>query len=303
MLSSGLPFEGEESHRPLGKDQIFVHVMKTPVKRGGAIIGLQGIFWDITEQREAEKRLKQSLADLERTNRELELAQTRISEGANRSALAIIAYSMAHEIRTPLFAGSVALRRFPVYLKQQKKGALEECRKLLGDSFGRAQEIIETNLRVSRGGKVVRTSEDLQTIIEKAESMVKRVIDKPAIRWQKHFEPNLPKVLVDKGYMWQVFINIFRNSLEAMGEFGKIVIDAKRGPTNQIVIRITNSGKPIPEDVLKSFRENLPLKSTEGELRLGLATSQSFLRMQNGQILAENPREGGARITMTLECT
>lgn len=57
----------EQHHRPSG-ETIHVHVVKTPVTdAAGQVIGVQGIFWDVTEQVRAE----QNLADSERRYRQL----------------------------------------------------------------------------------------------------------------------------------------------------------------------------------------------------------------------------------------
>ncbi len=50
----------EENRLPDGR-RIFVHVMKTPLySTSGQIVGLQGMFWDITEQRLAEERIRKA---------------------------------------------------------------------------------------------------------------------------------------------------------------------------------------------------------------------------------------------------
>jgi len=68
VIRSGNVFETVEGHRlPDGK-QIFVQVVKTPVHDAqGQIIGIQGIFWDVTEQR----RAALAVADSERRYRQL----------------------------------------------------------------------------------------------------------------------------------------------------------------------------------------------------------------------------------------
>ena len=50
----------EERHRPVAAEQTrYLHVIKSPLRDAvGAIIGLQGMFWDITEQRRAEEKLR-----------------------------------------------------------------------------------------------------------------------------------------------------------------------------------------------------------------------------------------------------
>ena len=57
VMQTGKPYETVEEHQPPGGDKLYVQVVKTPLYGAdGAIIGLQGIFWDITAQKLAEEQ-------------------------------------------------------------------------------------------------------------------------------------------------------------------------------------------------------------------------------------------------------
>ena len=59
VMQTGKPYETVEEHQPPGRDKIYVQVVKTPLYGAdGTIIGLQGIFWDITQQRLAEEKIR-----------------------------------------------------------------------------------------------------------------------------------------------------------------------------------------------------------------------------------------------------
>ncbi|RJP32604.1 MAG: PAS domain S-box protein [Candidatus Omnitrophota bacterium] len=58
ILETGNIFETVEEHQPPGSEKMYVQVVKTPVyDEIGAIIGVQGIFWDITARRKTEEAL------------------------------------------------------------------------------------------------------------------------------------------------------------------------------------------------------------------------------------------------------
>lgn len=72
ILKSGRMFETIEENQPPGMDRIYVNVVKTPLYSAtGEIMGLQGIFWDITRRRRAEEGLKKANLDLARSQEEL----------------------------------------------------------------------------------------------------------------------------------------------------------------------------------------------------------------------------------------
>jgi len=65
ILERGRTLETVEENQPPGKSKSYVQVVKTPLRGGyGQIIGLQGIFWDITAQKMAEERVRQAQGSL-----------------------------------------------------------------------------------------------------------------------------------------------------------------------------------------------------------------------------------------------
>jgi sigma-B regulation protein RsbU (phosphoserine phosphatase) len=62
VMATGQTLDIVEEHQPIGQSTpSFVQVVKTPLYgKDGTIIGLQGIFWDITEQKLAEERVRQA---------------------------------------------------------------------------------------------------------------------------------------------------------------------------------------------------------------------------------------------------
>lgn len=65
VMVTGTTLDIVEEHQPHGRDKSYVQVVKTPLySKDGTIIGLQGIFWDITEQKLAEERIRQAQENL-----------------------------------------------------------------------------------------------------------------------------------------------------------------------------------------------------------------------------------------------
>ncbi len=81
VIQTGKPYDTVEEHQPPGRDKIYVQVVKTPLYAAdGSIIGLQGIFWDITAQRLADEKIRRVNALLAQSRRELRAKNEQMEE-------------------------------------------------------------------------------------------------------------------------------------------------------------------------------------------------------------------------------
>jgi sigma-B regulation protein RsbU (phosphoserine phosphatase) len=81
IMETGKMFEAIEENEPPGGDKIYVQVVKTPLySAGGEIIGLQGIFWDITEKRRAEEKVRRTTLELAQSREELRAKNQQMEE-------------------------------------------------------------------------------------------------------------------------------------------------------------------------------------------------------------------------------
>jgi sigma-B regulation protein RsbU (phosphoserine phosphatase) len=81
VTSTGEPYDTVEEHQPPGKKKIYVQVVKTPLRGpDGRMIGLQGIFWDITAQKRADERIRKANSLLARSRKELRARNAQMEE-------------------------------------------------------------------------------------------------------------------------------------------------------------------------------------------------------------------------------
>ena len=72
VLETGKTYQTVEEHQPPGHGKMYVQVVKTPLYGAdGKALGLQGIFWDITEQRLAEEKIRRVNSLLAQNRKEL----------------------------------------------------------------------------------------------------------------------------------------------------------------------------------------------------------------------------------------
>ncbi|MBI4402466.1 MAG: GAF domain-containing protein [Nitrospirae bacterium] len=132
-------------------------------------------------------------------------------------------------------------------------------------------------------------------IIEHALTLIATDLETNRIRVTKDYAANLSQVRCDEAKMQQVFLSIFKNSLEAMSPGGHLHIEVtqqRSGRTHDVQILIRNDGVPIPtEHVGKVFEPYFTTK--RAGTGLGLATVKKIVEEHQGQIsIASGPGQG-----------
>jgi signal transduction histidine kinase/HD-like signal output (HDOD) protein len=117
-------------------------------------------------------------------------------------------------------------------------------------------------------------------------------------------DPHLPQCSGNKGHLSQVFINLLKNSAEAMPEGGRIYITTAYEPDKtgggDIIITIRDDGPGITEKALARLFE--PGWSSKGPEHsgLGLSISKDIIESHNGTISCESRKDKGTTFRITL---
>lgn len=99
--------------------------------------------------------------------------------------------------------------------------------------------------------------------------------------------------------LYQAFLNIFLNAMQAMAEPGEIQIETLAGPRS-VTIVIEDDGDGVPEEVLDQIW-NPFFTTKESGTGLGLGIVKSIIEAHGGQISIENKKPlQGARVTVEL---
>jgi sigma-B regulation protein RsbU (phosphoserine phosphatase) len=82
IMERGETMEITEESKPIGSsEKDYHHVIKTPLRdESGKVIGLQGMFWDITEKIRAEEQIRRTTMELGRSREELRVKNTLMEE-------------------------------------------------------------------------------------------------------------------------------------------------------------------------------------------------------------------------------
>jgi signal transduction histidine kinase len=207
-----------------------------------------------------------------------------------------IAAGIAHEIRNPLTVVQGYLQLMST--KCQKRCNNEESYDLLIDEIKRANHIISDFLRFSRPDKPKKAMTDLNEIIEDTVSLVYGEALRRSVKLFVYPAPDLPKLRLDRDQMIQVFLNLFRNAVQAMPNGGTISVYTEIRK-EYIVAKIIDSGVGMQPEVSEKIFSPFFTTKEEGT-GLGLAITQSIIFSHRGNITVETIPSQGTEFTLTF---
>jgi len=280
-------FEDVEAHVTPSGSKMYVHVIKAPVwDAAGRVIGVQIIFWDETARKTAEEKLQQTLAELARSNRELEL----------------FAYVASHDLQEPLrMVGSycqLLQRRY-----QDKLGP--EANEFIGyavDGALRMQTLINDLLAYSRVGTRGKplTPTSCETALAKALSNLKVAIEESGA--VVTHDP-LPTVQGDPVQLVQLFQNLIGNAIKFRGKAAPVIHVGVSRAGNEWRLSVRDNGIGIdPADFERIFIifQRLHTREEYPGTGIGLAICKKIVERHGGKIWVESERDHGSTFWFSL---
>ncbi len=263
-------------------------------------------------RRQSEENLKKAYISLQET-------QDQLIQAEKLNAIGQLASGVAHEVRNPLGIILQGVEYLEKAMLSREKAAPEAI-PMIKDNIKRADNIISLLLDFSKATKLNLKTEDINPILENSLELVKTKFKSVNIDIIKELEEDVPKVLVDRNKMEQVFINVFLNAIQATPEGGKIIVrsydkkleEAKNGigrreedyfrlGENAVIVEIEDTGIGIPEENLKRvFDPFFTTKGPKGGAGLGLSVSRNIVFMHGGLMDMTSKIGKGTRVTIVL---
>jgi PAS domain S-box-containing protein len=328
VIRTGQIFETVEANQAPSGEMIYVNVIKTPIYDAkGQIIGIQGIFWDITERKRFEERLQKanqelaaSEAALRKSHEELKAAQLQLIQAEKMESVGTLAAGVAHEVKNPLAILMMGVN----YLTKKLGDAEENIQQVIREmreAVDRADSITRGLLDFSASRQLAIKSEDLNALIEDTLRLVRHEFRKKQIVVQRQFGEGLPAVGVDKRQIQQVLVNVIVNAVHAMPEAGTLTVRTYTRQLTEtrhsegsrkashfwigdvvVVTEVEDTGTGIPEENLaKIYDPFFTTKPTGVGTGLGLPVSKKIIELHGGNLDIRNVPGGGVRVTILLK--
>lgn len=252
------------------------------------------------ELTDAMNRLEIVASDLKQKNELIERAQLNLADQDRLASLGVMSAGLAHEMNTPL---TVLKGAVEAIIEKPDTPVPSWQAALMLRVISRLERLSDGLLDFARVREPNTTTLEISPVIQEAWTLVR--IDRSAkgIVFNINIEP-ATVIPGDADRLMQVFVNLFRNSVDAMQGAGRVDIDAKpieRDGRRWLQIRVANDGPRIDPDILPRLFE--PFESTHLDDRgtgLGLAVTEGIIREHGGYIVARNLPDRGCVFEITL---
>ena len=135
-------------------------------------------------------------------------------------------------------------------------------------------------------------------VIEKNLTFLAPEINKNGYEIYKRFASDLPAIQADPGLLYQAFLNILINAMQAMPEGGTICIELSANG-NTMTVLFADEGPGIPNETLNKIWEPFFTTKDKGS-GLGLPIVKKIIEGHGGTIEIENGLDKGIQVTVTL---
>lgn len=198
--------------------------------------------------------------------------------------------SIVHDLRNPLaavYGGSEMLvdgELPPATVKRLANNIYRASRRI--------QELLQDLVNISRGKVQSPEVCNMRDLISAACEPLQQVAQSQNVAIDIDVPENL-EASVERARIERVFFNLCTNSLEALGEGGRIRISATRQDGSALV-RVEDTGPGIPAAVRPRLFEPFATAGKKNGLGLGLALSRQTMVAHGGDLWADNSIAGAA---------
>jgi two-component system, NtrC family, sensor kinase len=214
------------------------------------------------------------------------------------AAVGRISAQITHEIRNPLNAiglNTELLAEEIAALAEPPREALALVA-AISREVDRLNGVAEEYLRFARLPKPALARHDLNEVLGGLLDFLAPELAAARVEVVRALAPDLPPIRADENQLRAVFLNLLRNSREAMRGGGRITVGTRAGGAAvEVTVRDTGGGIP-PGDLTRIFE---PFYSTkERGTGLGLAFTQQVVEEHGGSIRCESAVGEGTTFTL-----
>ncbi|QJW97864.1 hybrid sensor histidine kinase/response regulator [Frigoriglobus tundricola] len=281
VIDSGTPLlDAEETCTLADGKAVTLLTSRVPMRDpAGRVIGVLGVYLDVTERKRLEAQLRQS---------------------QKMEAIGRLAGGVAHDFNNLLtiISGNVHLIQHLPPGDPEFPQLLDDVR----DAAERAAALTRQLLTFSRKQPTRPEVIDLNEVVTGLVSMLRRLIGS-GIVIRTPLAPGPVRVRADRGQLEQVLMNLAVNAKDAMPDGGTLTVGTAElaGPPRTARLTIADTGIGMTDEVKRHlFEPFFTTKDVGKGTGLGLATVYGIVQQAGGTVEVESAPGAGAAFTIRL---
>lgn len=224
------------------------------------------------------------------------IIRDKVVKAQKLEAVSHMGAAFSHEIRNPITVVKGFLQL--IGEDQQLQNKTKEYVHISIMELNRAERVIKDYLTFAKPSLEVIEEMDIHREINHVLMVLEPLCNMNTIDIERIYGP-IGMIQGDKHKIHQCFINIFKNSIEAMPTGGKLTIQTEINKT-YIHIKITDTGMGMTENEISRLGEPFYTTKEAKGTGLGLMVSYSIIRAMNGMVRASSQKGKGTTFTISF---
>jgi two-component system, NtrC family, sensor histidine kinase HydH len=219
-----------------------------------------------------------------------------LSRAKHLSSLGEMVAGVSHEIRNPL--GIISSSAELLQKKITSDDPMNKIPSIIIEESSRLNHIITDFLNYAKPKTPNRSACRIQEVIEKNIRFLASQTESRGYRIHTYFDHRLPTIEADADMLYQAFLNLFINAMQAMPDGGDVAVWAKKA-NGSLWVAVEDRGSGISEQDREKIWDPFFTTKDKGT-GLGLGIVKNIIEAHQGQIRMDNRPDGGARVTIRL---
>lgn len=244
-------------------------------------------------------RLKREIAQREKVQKDLAVAELTLAQSSKLAALGEMSAAVSHELNQPLAAMKTYLAGARLLLQRHRPEEALSSFQRIDDLIERMGAITRQLKSYARKGGEAFEPVDVRACLSSALSMMEPQLKSRVVQITRNLPRNPVMVMADRLRLEQVIINLLRNALDAIKDTRDPRIDLGIAVDHSVHLTVRDNGHGLEN--LESLFEPFYTTKKPGEgVGLGLAISSGIVTDLGGRLTARNGDDGGAIFEVQL---
>jgi signal transduction histidine kinase len=219
-----------------------------------------------------------------------------LSRAEHLSTLGEMVAGISHEIRNPL--GIIKSSSELLKKKMTNYDPSNSIPDIIIEESIRLNNIITDFLNFAKPKIPNLMDCNVEAVLEKNINFLASHIEKEGYAVAKHYDNNIPEITADSDMLYQAFLNILINAMQAMPEGGKIHV-AIQSTDKTVKIFFEDDGEGIPQDLMEKIWDPFFTTKAKGT-GLGLGIVKNIIESHSGSVQISAKPGAGARVKVEL---